>query len=131
MELVRARIIHDGCPECRDALLAESKSLGGLPLGGIIVEIPEHWLNATCHHDRTGLKFELVVDDTVALAREAERTNSDDVEVELIQPGMDATKDIGYPVREHGPYGSHPAHDDFDDESGADEPGKYTGLERN
>jgi hypothetical protein len=30
---------------------------------------------------------------------------------------MDATKDIGFPVREHGKYGSHPSHDGFDDES--------------
>lgn len=30
---------------------------------------------------------------------------------------LDATKDIGYPAREEGRYGSHPAHDDFDDEA--------------
>jgi hypothetical protein len=40
-------------------------------------------------------------------------------------PASDATKDIGYPVREHGPYGSHPMHDDFDDEPGPDGSGTY------
>ena len=30
---------------------------------------------------------------------------------------LDATKNIGYPVRESGRYGSHPSHDGFDDES--------------
>lgn len=30
---------------------------------------------------------------------------------------LDATKNIGYPVRESGRYGSHPSHDAFDDES--------------
>lgn len=30
---------------------------------------------------------------------------------------IDATKNIGYPVREQGRYGSHPTHDDFGDES--------------
>ncbi len=30
---------------------------------------------------------------------------------------LDATKNIGYPVREAGRYGSHPSHDAFDDES--------------
>ncbi len=30
---------------------------------------------------------------------------------------IDATKNIDYPVREQGRYGSHPTHDDFGDES--------------
>jgi hypothetical protein len=30
---------------------------------------------------------------------------------------LDATKNIGYPARESGRYGSYPAHDGFDDES--------------
>ena len=30
---------------------------------------------------------------------------------------LDATKNIGYPARESGRYGSHPSHDAFDDES--------------
>lgn len=33
---------------------------------------------------------------------------------------MDRTKNIGFPVRETGKYGSHPGHDGMDDESGPD-----------
>jgi len=34
-------------------------------------------------------------------------------------PNLDATKDMCYPAREQGKYGSHAAHDAFDDESGS------------
>jgi len=67
MELVRARFVQDTCPECRSALLAEAKSLGGLPLGGEVVLIPEPWLNAICPHGRPGLKFERAVSDRCAI----------------------------------------------------------------
>jgi len=121
MELVCAKVLQDSCPECRNALLAEARALGGLPLAGDGVMIPTHWLNATCPHGRPGLKFDLVaVADTGAVSREAERAKSGEVELEATDSRIDATKDIGYPVREHGPYGSHPMHDDFDDESGPD-----------
>lgn len=125
MELVRAKVVQDSCPECRDALLAEAKSLGGLPLGGDVVIIPKYWLNTMCPHGRSGLRFDLAVADTGALSREAERAKSGEVELEATDSRIDATKDIGYPVREHGPYGSHPMHDDFDDESGPDGSGTY------
>jgi cold shock protein len=36
-----------------------------------------------------------------------------------VERRLDATKDIGYPCRESGKYGSHPAHDDFGDEGNA------------
>ena len=45
--------------------------------------------------------------------------------MEVFDSRMDATKNIGYPVREHGPYGSHPMYDDLDDESGPDGSGTY------
>jgi hypothetical protein len=32
-------------------------------------------------------------------------------------PNLDATKDMCYPARENGNYGSHPSHDGMDDES--------------
>ena len=125
MELVRARIVEDNCPECRNALLAEANSLGGLPLGGEVVLIPEHWLNTLCPHGRSGLKF--VLEETASdRLLEAEPDQSDeDVEMQAPDSRMDATKDIGYPVREHGPYGSHPMHDPFNDESGPDGSGTY------
>lgn len=43
--------------------------------------------------------------------------------IEDTSPGSDprdASKNIGYPVREASRYGSHPSHDSFDDESSAD-----------
>lgn len=125
MELMRARVVQDNCPECRNALLEEAKSLGGLPLGGEVVIVPKHWLNATCPHGSAGLKFE--ADEAASDAvLEAEPEESDeDIEMQAPDSRMDATKDIGYPVREHGPYGSHPMHDDFDDESSPDGSGTY------
>jgi hypothetical protein len=125
MEVVRAKVAQDDCPECRNALLEEAKSLGGLPLGGEVVIIPKHWLDTVCPHGRSGLRFEVAAADTGPSEEEAERENSGEVEFEAIDSRIDATKNIGYPVREHGPYGSHPMHDDFDDESGPDGSGTY------
>lgn len=125
MELVRAKVVEDNCPECRNDLLAESKSVGGLPLAGEFVIVPKRWLDAVCPHGRPGLRFELAEADIGESSREAERAKSGEVEFEASDSRIDATKDIGYPVREHGPYGSHPMHDDFDDESGPDGSGTY------
>ena len=36
-----------------------------------------------------------------------------------VERSLDATRNIGYPCRESGRYGSHPAHDDFGDEGNA------------
>lgn len=125
MELVRAKVTQDDCLKCRNALLREANSLGGLPLGGEVVLIPKHWLNAACPHGRRGLRFDLDSADTGAQPREVERAKSSEVEMEVFDSRMDATKNIGYPAREHGPYGSHPMYDDFDDESGPDGSGTY------
>jgi hypothetical protein len=124
IETVRAKVVQNDCEDCRNDLLEESKRLDGLPLAGEVVLIPTHWLNRACPHGRLGLKF--AANNNVPLG-EAEPAKSGEVEFETAR--MDATKDIGYPVREHGPYGSHPAHDDFDDESDADRPGTYPGLD--
>lgn len=125
MKNVRARVVQDNCPECRNVLLEESKVLGGLPLGGEVVLIPEHWLNNKCPHGRPGLKFELELADIGAKSRAAEKAKLGEVEFEAPDSQIDATRNIGFPVREHGPYGSHPMHDDFDDESDADGSGTY------
>ena len=125
VELIRVRFIEGNCPECLNALLAEAKSLGGLPLEGKVVMIPAHWLNTSCPHGCSGLKFEVEVADSDARSRQAEREKAGEVELEAADSRMDATKNIGYPVREHGPYGSHPMHDPFDDDAGPDGPGKY------
>ena len=71
-----------------------------------------------------GLKFvELNASD--ARPQQAERERTGEVEIETAAIRIDATKDIGYPVREHGPYGSYPSHDPFDGESDPDGPGTY------
>ncbi len=124
MKFVSARLVRDGCPQCRDALLLEAQSLGGLPLSGGVVIIPDHWLNSDCPHGLPGLRFELVKSDAPS-DDDPEEPNSDEPELTLFDTRMDATKNIGYPVREHGPYGSHPMHDDFDDDSSPDGSGKY------
>jgi hypothetical protein len=124
MELVRARFVENDCLECLSTLLSEAKSLGGLPLSGKFVIIPNHWLNTICVHGHSGLKFDLAVADIGEASREAEHAESE-VEFEASESRIDATKNIGYPVREHGSYGSHPMHDDFDDESSPDGSGTY------
>ena len=124
MKLVHAKIVQDDCSECRAKLIAIANTLG-LPLKGVVVIIPDHWLNSVCLHGHPGLKFERVLADTDALLREAEQSQSGEIELEAPDYSMDATKDIGYPVREHGPYGSRPMHDDFNDESSPDGPGTY------
>lgn len=125
VELVRARVVEDNCPDCRNDLLLEAQSLGGLPLAGEFVLIPRHWLETVCPHGRSGLKFAPAVAHMGEPTAESEREKDGDVELEVSDSRIDATKNIGYPVREHGPYGSHPMHDDFDDESGPDGSGTY------
>lgn len=50
--------------------------------------------------------------------RESQRyKNEQEIEDPEWRHNLDATKGIGYPAREEGHYGSHPAHDGFDDES--------------
>jgi hypothetical protein len=125
VDLVRAKIVEDNCPDCRNDLLLEAQSLGGLPLAGEFVLIPRHWLKTVCSHGRSGLKFAPDVAHMGGPTEESEREKDGDVELEVNDSRIDATKNIGYPVREHGPYGSHPMHDDFDDESGPDGSGTY------
>jgi hypothetical protein len=127
MDWVHAKLVHDTCPECLNALLEEAKILG-LPLAGEVVIIPEHWLNPVCTHGRKGIKFERSVNDT-DLPRKSLRAKTGEVDADVIDTRMDKTKDVGYPARDHG-YGSHPMEDDFDDESGIDGSGTYPGVKR-
>jgi hypothetical protein len=127
MDLVHARIVQDECSECRDALLEEAKSLK-LPLAGTVVIIPSYWLNAVCPHGRPGLRFELA---TLGDGCGRQEGESGKDELQAFDSATDATKDMGFTAREHGPYGSHPMHDDFNEESDPDGSGKYPGLERN
>ena len=126
MALVVARFVSNDCGHCLAALLVEAKSHGGFALEGAVAEIPDHWLNAKCPHGRTGLRFDLVADELSAESEaELETESQGGWEDCPFGSSIDATKNIGFPVREHGPYGSHPMHDDFDDESGPDGSGLY------
>jgi len=125
MELILANVVQNDCPECLTALLEEAKSLTGLQIGGEFVRIPKHWLNHGCSHGRAGLRFEPETTDAGTVLQEVERAKSGDIELENNYSSIDATKNIGYPVREYGSYGSHPIHDDFGDESGPDGSGTY------
>jgi hypothetical protein len=122
MEHVRAKLVHDTCPECFHALLEVSRSLEWVTLAGEVVLIPEYWLNPVCTHGRPGIKFERLPDAT------DEPGSPRPPQVFDIR--MDATKDMGYPAREQGTFGSHPMHDDFNDESDSDGSGMYPGLKR-
>ena len=130
MQLVHARVVQKDCPECLHEFLVEAQSLGGLPLAGEVVMIPEHRLNSVCPHCRAGLKFEREPEFGESTPEAQREESDDDAEAPAIDTRMDATKNIGYPVREHGPYGSHPMHDDFNDESSADGSGIYPGVDR-
>lgn len=123
-DMILAKIVQDGCRECLHDLLEESKS-AGYALRGEVVTIPERWLDKVCAHGNSGLKFERLAVDT-------DEENDEEVELEPLEPfdtRMDATKNIGYPVREWPcttqRYGSHPMHDPFDDESNPDGSGTY------
>jgi hypothetical protein len=123
MEHVRAKLVQNDCPECFHALLEESRSLEWVTLVGEVVLIPEHWLNPVCTHGRLGIKFERLPDDT-------DEPGSPRLAGQAFDTRMDATKNIGYPAREQGTYGSHPMHDDFNDESNPDGSGSYPGVKR-
>jgi hypothetical protein len=60
----------------------------------------------------------LEVEVQAPMPKESQRwKNKQEIENPEWRHNLDATKDIGYPAREEGRYGSHPAHDGFDDES--------------
>jgi len=128
-ETVNARFLENDCEDCLHDLLAESKRFDGLPLAGKVVLIPRNWLARPCPHGRLGLKF-VEQRDQSSSEPESSSARTQSGEPDFEYNSMDATKNIGYPVREHGPYGSHPVRDDFDDESDADGPGIYPGLRK-
>jgi hypothetical protein len=126
MERLRARVVLADCAKCRDYVLAACQGLGlPLPTAEIIL-IPSHLANYKCPH--SGSQFQLDF-----LYAESDPPDSDDGvsdepmcwesedpmegETPEWRMNLDATKDIGYPVREQGRYGSHSSHDRFDDES--------------
>jgi hypothetical protein len=120
-----AKAVDDprSCPECRK-LLRESCKANGVSINEVRL-VSKKWPNGRCPHGRISTKYEVEI--PVDNRREGcfHRHTEYGLECEGSNPIMDATKDIGYPVREYGPYGSHAIHDSFDDESGPDGPGTY------
>ena len=116
MRIFRVRVKSFSCVECRNALIADCRSLG-LPLPvNEYSQVPESWLTHKCIHQENGLVIEL--EPEASDPEESERwKNEDEIENPEWRHNLDATKGVGYPAREEGRYGSHPAHDGFDDES--------------
>jgi hypothetical protein len=79
-----------------------------------VIAVPEEWLLHRCSHRPDGLRLQLVVEHHDEKEMAAERSVWG---VSVWRDSIDATKNIGFPARESGKYGSHPSHDAFNDES--------------
>jgi succinyl-CoA synthetase beta subunit len=131
--------VLNNCPECRRLLLEDWKDsidVFGQEFFFEQVElIAKHWPNDICPHGNKAYKFEVKINDDIDEETRKTLENNFLVAQQRLRsigigsgyhsPGMDASKYIGYPVREHGPYGSHPVEDAYDDESSPDGPGTY------
>src|SRR5690348_14876575 len=117
-ELVHVTLVQNDCQKCLETLIQELRARE-LPFEGAVGIVPRHWLSYACPHGNSGLRFK-EVNNADLPSRGPERAKYDEVECEPFDRRIDATKDIGYAVRETGGYGSHPMHDDFDDESDPD-----------
>jgi hypothetical protein len=118
MKSLRARVIVDACSDCRIMLLLDCQRFELPPPSDEIILVPETWVGHICNHLENGFVLEFFSeadsqeDITVAPVEE-----NPDIEDSPWWDTLDATKNIGYPARESGRYGSYPAHDGFDDES--------------
>jgi hypothetical protein len=124
MKALEARIIASDCIDCRNRLLMDCRDFG-LPLPeSELILVPARWLFHHCPHMEQGfvLKFDQTNQPAAGYndqkaAASLRWKGEEEMEVPAWWINLDASKDIGYPVREEGRYGSHPSHDDFDDES--------------
>lgn len=116
--LRRVRIVRLECSECGAALRAACAAVGHPHLGEYAV-LPQSWIGARCPHQDGGLVLEAVFepDEGDEVAFEDAADSADMVEGPDGWFNMDATKNIGYPAREFGRYGSHSAHDRYDGDS--------------
>lgn len=122
MKSIRARVVANNWSECRNELLLDCQVFGLPAPTAELILVPERWLSRECHHVEAGfvLSFQGPVLDGIEPETDAESMRwkeEDEIEAPAWCNNLDATKDIGYPVRETGRYGSHPSHDGFDDES--------------
>jgi hypothetical protein len=123
---IRARVVVNRCLECRNELLWDCQESGLPPPTSEINVMPATWGSHECHHLRGVfiLKVEGPVLDDPSRETEFDEESLRCKEGNEIEPpawsnNLDATKNIGYPARETGRYGSYPSHDGFDDESKA------------
>jgi hypothetical protein len=126
MKTTRVTVLFDSCTECRDALLLDCKALDLPPPTGEQFLVPERWVSRTCPHKKDGFLLKadsnatntaesVAIEDVQSMRWKGE----DEIESPPWRNNLDASKNIGFPARERGDYGSHPSHDDFDDESEA------------
>jgi hypothetical protein len=119
MRPLRARVIVDTCGDCRAALLLDCQRFELPPPSDEIFLVPETWAEHRCNHLENGfvLEFPSESDSTEDISEALAEEESPEAVNSPWRDTLDATKNIGYPARESGRYGSHPAHDGFDDES--------------
>jgi hypothetical protein len=118
-----ASVVSGECVECRDQLLKDCRE-SGLPLPtGKVITVPESWAGYRCPHPGEKFRLDFLLqqsesaDEILAASISWEDEDLEDLEAPDGWMNLDATKNIGYPAREQGRYGSHPSHDGFDDES--------------
>jgi hypothetical protein len=118
-----ARVISDGCTECRDQLLEDCRDSALPPPTSNLIVVPESWADHRCPHPGGQFQLDFLPQESESVGEiSGESIGWDDeglgdVEAPDGWMNIDATKNICYPAREQGRYGSHPTHDDFDDES--------------
>jgi hypothetical protein len=115
MALIHVRIIESKCNECLGDLVAECKSNWRSNPSREDIYVPEEWLDRKCPHGLPGIEFEGIpfsVPDGEDFTADAWDVEGPDGWLNL-----DSTKNIGYPAREDGRYGSHPTYDRFDGDS--------------
>jgi hypothetical protein len=121
---IRARVIADNCVECRHELLRDCQESGLPTPTSEIFLVPEKWISHECDHmeGQFVLKIEALELERIEIEPEIDAESmrwkdEDEIEAPAWWNNLDATKNIGYPARETGRYGSHPSHDGFNDES--------------
>ena len=125
IRVFRARVIQWRCDKCLQALQSERKQYSLGSFDSEIVELPIHWFYDSCPHMAFGYELE-PLEVLPAQNRHPGRTENEDLVDSGLSWLLDHSRNIGYPAREVGRYGSYPGHDSFDDESGPDGGSRWT-----
>ncbi len=118
------RVIDWDCDDCIGALRRVSQQSNR---DNKIADVPEDWLGRECPHGRSGVQLEVLKSYLPSVDEWKQREHPEGAspgpaevgDLEAPDGGLnrDGSKDIGYPAREAGKYGSYPSHDRFDDDS--------------